>query len=200
MKPFCIGHWLLCNRFGISFVTSAGEHGLGDLLLGVLICSSTVDEFNRMLAGPGLEKAMARWRWKLAGGRWGALRRLWRKPGSLAELVGFDFAAECDRFQTYLDEHGAGQVRVNDWSIPCTQAKEGSMRTVRSPAPILILCALISELRLGFSESLNLPLPFARWLVAVQAERIGAVTVVDRDELAAEQDLANKVAADAFAT
>ena len=53
--------------------------------------------------------------------------------------------------------------------------------------------------RLPLAEALDMSLSFGRWLVAVQAERVGAVTVLDRDELAADLQAANEYAAKAFA-
>jgi len=82
LKPFCLGHQLLLERFGCSFA-SGGPHGFADLILGVFICSQTYEQ--------ALESLNSRWvllRVKL----WGLF---WRR---------FDYIEKIKLFDLYVSE------------------------------------------------------------------------------------------------
>ena len=202
LLPFCIGHWLILHREGVSFVTGE-DHTLDDLAAAVLICSDTFDGFAGSLARGGIGRAIQQWRHRLAGGFLGEWkRRIARSRGryiSPREQIGFNFSAECARFQTYLDEHGAGPSIVNDWSVPVTIDLGKGGRIPKTPWPMVLLDALQSDVGLRTSEAMNMPLPLARWMLAIHAERKGAVEIVDRQQAAEDQRMADEIAARVFA-
>lgn len=46
LKPLCLGHCVLMERFGVSFITREDrDPTLADLVLGVFICSQSYDSF-----------------------------------------------------------------------------------------------------------------------------------------------------------
>ena len=183
LRPYCIGHWRLLNRCNISFITDAEHHALGDLLLGVLICSGTHEDFTGSLNTGGVKRVVSRWRYRLAGGFFGVWKRrrdrLCGKAVYPEEILGFDFPAECKKFQSYLDEHGGSGDVVNDWSRPQTMFdRESFGKACNAPEMEVIFDALVSELKLTEGEALNIGLPLARWRLATHAERMGWVTIV----------------------
>lgn len=204
LKPFCIGHWLHLNRFDVSFVTGATDHTLGDILIAVLVCSDSYEGFMESLKRGGIDRVMMQWQHKLSGGMSGVWRRRWAgwrgrhiEPN---ELIGFDLAEACGHFQRYLDEHGGGMERVNEWSIPITKATvgEGSHNVIYAPGFMVLLDALTSDLGLCESEALNVGLPWARWRWSIHAERKGWCNLVDADESHADQSAANDFAKTVF--
>jgi hypothetical protein len=211
LRPYCIGHWLLMQRCGVSFVTDSPAHGLGDLLTGVLICADTYENFAGSLRRGGIERAMQQWQHRLSGGSFGAIRRRLKRilamtnasnksaVPTVEEIVGFNFHEQCDAFQNYIDQHGGGWVRVNDWSIPSTKVpvSDKGDRTIHSPPFMVLLDALVSEVGLSESEVLNMPLPMARWRWAIHGERKDRL-VLQTDETAAI-DAENRKLADEFA-
>lgn len=197
LRPFSVWHWLACQRFQLSFFTNSSEHTLGDLLLGVLICSRTREEFSQLVFDGALPRMVDRWRYDLAGGHAGAVRRF------IASLRGnrlpvsailIDLPAACEAFQAYLDAHGAGQVAVNEWSVPIVKhAESGTPQTPRrAPYAMHMLDGLVSSLHIPERDAWNMGLPEARWRFAIHAEREGALEIVDNDQAAEDQRRADE--------
>lgn len=62
LKPFCIGHYLHMSRFNVAFVSDEDEPAtFNDLVLGVLICSKTYEEFLEFLNQPDTEEQITKW-------------------------------------------------------------------------------------------------------------------------------------------
>lgn len=186
LRPYSIGHWLLLTRAGVSFVTNGGEHKHGDLLAAVLLCSRSYSDGVAILQSGEIERESIKLTRKLRG--WKFFQRK-----TVSEIVGFDFQSSCSFFQNYIDQHGGGIFRVNGWSSPITSSKSGSDCEMGAPEPMLLLDSLVSS---GFSlsDALDMPIPFARWLWAVGAERKRFISIIDEDVA-----LADKLAADEFA-
>lgn len=201
LRPFSIGHWLLLNRFGVSFVTGQ-DHELGDLLVACLICSDTYEGFTRSIETCNVAKVMADWRYRLAGGFAGQLRRRWKKLRgqfvSPDEIIGLDVGAECARFQEYLDAHGVGWSMPNEWAVPRTVSVDQNRgEPINSPGVMVLLDALTVDLRIPVSEAMNMPIALARWRWAVHAERKGLVRLLTPQS--AEEAAEDQRAADEFA-
>lgn len=62
LKPFCLGHCEHMERHGVAFMDSnAKEITVADLLLGVLICSKTYEDFPKFIATENLLEEGKQW-------------------------------------------------------------------------------------------------------------------------------------------
>lgn len=62
LKPFCLGHYLLMERFGCAFVAADSRTAeLDDLVLGVLICSMAYGEFLEFIQGADWPEEVKAW-------------------------------------------------------------------------------------------------------------------------------------------
>ncbi len=201
LKPFSIGHWLTLQRFDVSFVGES-DHTLGDLLIGILVCSDTYEGFIESLRAGEIDRAMKQWQYNLSGRLWGVLCRWWKRLRNKIvephECLGIDLAAACEQFQSYVNEHGGGLIKVNEWSVPVTKSVQGEAMQINAPALAVLLDALISECGMNRSEVLNMSLPAARWHWAVHAERKGWVNLMDVDEMKEDRRMADEFAAAIF--
>lgn len=206
LRPFCIGHWIYLTRFNVSFLNKDAErHTMGDLILGIVVCSETWEGFQSGLLAGDLSSLIRWWTDRLSGGWKGRLRRRIRKlRGFIAlpeEITGINLINECARFQTYLDYHGAGWQAAYEWACPVSienVATKGQATPARAPYPMHLLDGLISEIGLSFNEAINLSLPLARWLWAVHVERKGLASIVDMEEHLKDQEKANEFARKVF--
>lgn len=209
LRPYCIGHARHLLGAGVSFVTGA-YHQMPDLISGILVCSESYEGFAGSLQSGSMERAIALWNRRLSGGVFGAWRRrfkrlayrLTKNPRFMVtprDVVGFDFVEECRKFEHYIDEHGGGEFRVNDWSVPNTASthKEPTA-SVQAPPTEQLLSALVSEAGLDESEVLNMPLPLARWKWAIHAERKGWCKFVNTTIKDEAQESANDFARRVF--
>jgi len=101
LKPLSLGRYRLLKRFECAFVSDGeARAGISDLLLGLVICSMSVDDFLASLDNGTLEKEIRNWGRKVC--RWPLLSLLpfigkhWRKKHV------FDFREKCALFQRYL--------------------------------------------------------------------------------------------------
>lgn len=198
LRPLSIGHIQKLWRFDVSFVNPASSyHGIGDLLLAVLICSRTHEEFQSI---KDIEKEVKQWRNRLNYGIAGwigrRVRKLLSKEVTSKHILGIDLEKEAEAFQCYMDAHGCGLSRINDWSRPATRSNYDSKSggIIRSPEWFLLLTALLSDFNMPLEKALDLPIAYVRWLSAAKAERSGQVSVVDVDELTEDKRLADEFA------
>lgn len=61
LLPLSITRCRLLERFGCAFMTPSAEADMGDLLLGVLICSMPVHDFLEFVASPQWDPELRRW-------------------------------------------------------------------------------------------------------------------------------------------
>jgi hypothetical protein len=143
---------------------------------------------------------MLQWQRRLSGGIIGYWKRRFKRwRGRIVEpdeVVGFNFREQCEAFHRYLDDHGGGLFRVNDWSVPATKGKQ-SARDVRCPDLLVLFDALTSELGLTETEAMNAPLPWARWRWAMHAERKDWLQLLAPEDVQRMKD--DKKRADEFA-
>ena len=196
----------------MSFVTGS-YHQIADLISAILVCSETYEGFSGGLQRGEIERAIKLWQRRLAGGFFGKLKRTLKRAAYLVcqrverlhrfrrtflvtpnDVMGFDFVEECRKMERYIDEHGGGQYRINDWSVPDTASRHPEQMPTFTPATELLLSGLVSEVGLSESEALNMPLPKARWTWAIHAERKGWCVIVDTDVRSAAQESANEFA------
>lgn len=205
LRPYSIGAWLHMQRCELSFVCG-GEHTMGDLLLAVLICSQTHENFAGSLRSSedAIMREVARFAWRLSGGFFGVWRRrfkrLFRRLVYPEEIIGFDFQTECRAMERYIAEHGGSALVVNDWSRPVTAVKgdiKSKPQTFNTPELMLLFNALTVEQGMPRAEVLDMPLPLARWERAVFCERKDLVNILDGADVA--ESRGNQSLADMFA-
>lgn len=217
LLPYSIGHARHLLGAGVSFVTGA-YHQMPDLISGILVCSESYEGFAGSLQRGEMERAIARWNRRLSGGFFGVWKRRGKRVAywlcnrvpilrsyrarflvTPRDVIGFDFVEECRKFEHYIDEHGGGEFRINDWSVPNTASthKEPTA-AVQAPPTEQLLSALVSEAGLDESEVLNMPLPLARWKWAIHAERKGWCKFVNTTIKDEAQESANDFARRVF--
>lgn len=213
LRPYCIGHARHLLGAGVSFVTGS-YHQMADLIVAILVCSESYESFAGGLQRGEVERAIALWQRRLSGGFFGVWRRRVRRalywgcsrvPAlhrhrakflvTPRDVIGFDFVEECQKLEHYIDDHGGGEYRINDWSVPNTASvvKENPAK-IQAPPTEQLLSALVSEAGMDESDVLNLPLPLARWKWAVHAERKGWCVFVDKTVKDEAQESANDYA------
>lgn len=103
-----LGHLVNLEKIDSSFLSNRKFHGLGDLLLSILICSMPPDEFAEY---PNLALKMRTWGRELRGGRMGAFWRQCKRAFGIRvtveEVLGFNHHQACADFENYLLEQGA---------------------------------------------------------------------------------------------
>lgn len=125
LKPLSLGRYRLLKRFGCGFVAdSEQDASAGDLLLGLVICSSSVEEFLELATSHRLRKEVRRWARKVSP--WPALGFLpwvgkwWRKSRSfdvIEKMLLFKrYIAEGSATPKYWDETEGGHQSGAHWS------------------------------------------------------------------------------------
>ncbi len=129
LKPFCLGHDLLFQRFGINFATTSEESPeYADLIAAVLICANTYEG--------GLSALTSRWlplKLKVWGYRCGK----------------FDVGAKIKLFQDYIE---ANTKQPDYWS-----EREGGSRAPGAPIVQSMKVTMMSEFGMSESDALNTP-------------------------------------------
>lgn len=134
LQPLSIGRYRRLKRFGVAFVSDKEEEATArDLMIGVLICSLSADEFVQFVSSPKFEKQLQAWgrksgffppkcfSWPLIG-KW-----LYKACGRevdqadatllLREIQSFqNYIKENSKSPRYLDENGEGKPSAAHWS------------------------------------------------------------------------------------
>lgn len=194
LLPLSFSHLFSLHRVGVSFVTGA-PHELKDLLTAVVICAESYDtEFFDRVNTARFARDLSAWQYRLSGGLRARIRRFFRKPTSISDLIGFDFEQEVYKFESYFDQHGGSDRRMNEWSVPFTKStQKRSDFSDDSPPFALLFEALISQCGFSESDAMNISLPKARWLIALNAVRRGATRIVDQSQASSEQREADEI-------
>lgn len=160
LRPLTIGHVALGERMEVTYF--AGEEfveaGPGDLAMALYICSRPW-----RFAAEDLQKNRGRLR-----------RRFTAWVLGEAEA----FAHHQRQFARYLE---------TQFKSPDTWTK-GDSKSCAAPAMLALRARLIVDFRVGWAESLDIPIAEALWLSAAQAEREGGidwVTAAERQAMAA---------------
>jgi len=103
LKPLSLGRYKTLKRFGCAFVADGeAKATVQDLLLGLVVCSTRVDEFLVSLRSGEAEKDIRRWGRKVCPFAWlGMLPyigKYWRKNHS------FNIVEKMGLFKSYLEE------------------------------------------------------------------------------------------------
>lgn len=155
LKPFCLGHYLLMERFGIAFVSSEEKApSLLDLVFGVMICSMSYEGFLRFLEEEELEKQIFEW------GK---------------QCKDFDWVAKATLFNRYIIEGSRRPVVIYEADGQGSNAHWAQT----------LKLTLTGQLGYTASQALNLPLHQAFADFYRHAETLGVVTIADEATAAA---------------
>jgi len=104
LKPLSLGRYRLMRRFDVAFVLEESVMAkVGDLILGVLICSMRCDEFLAFLESPNFRHDIAKWMAKAS-----PLAKLGCLPWIgkwFARRNGFDVIEKILLFRRYIEAH-----------------------------------------------------------------------------------------------
>jgi hypothetical protein len=133
LKPLSIGRYRRMARFKVAFVGESESHAsAGDLLMGVLICSMTCEQFDIAVAHPKFIARVKRW-----GRRQGFFPPgyfKWPFIGRFLSRIASEAIAEADAahlqrqisiFQKYIVE-GAPDLSARFWNDPEHEGASGS--------------------------------------------------------------------------
>lgn len=129
LKPFSLGHYMLLERSGCAFVCG-GIPTIGDLLLGIVVCSSTYEEALEKLDShkAKLQSTLLGWRVRLSG-------------------VSLFDSIVC--FRNYITE---GMNPPSFW-----EKENDSRKIIDVPLPLLVKVYLQKHLGYSDSEAMNKP-------------------------------------------
>lgn len=167
LRPFCIGHFHLMQRFECAF-GKEGEDiqgGINDLLLAIAICSRTYEGFIEFVSDP---KEFNSW-----CSKWGK-----EVKKAMNTDKNYNFVHKMLMFQQYMRE---GVIIPQFY-----QENNGSDGTKESGAhwTQIILLVLTSELNYTFSQAINMPLSKALFDYFKHLESSGMVTIMPDEDIA----------------
>jgi hypothetical protein len=156
LKPFSLGHLLLLQRLGNSFVTPGVPFTIGDLLTGIIICSRDYSE-----AVTALDSWRASWHARGLG---------WRVRLSGVSLV------ECVAvFRKYIESGSRA---------PSYVPPQQSGKRIAAPLPMLVKVYLQRHLNYTPAEALNVPWCAALHEYAISLAIDDRLELVDDDYVA----------------
>jgi hypothetical protein len=150
LLPFSCGHYLLLSRLGCAFLVEDKEPLLGDLLLGLLVCSNTYEGAQELLRRAELGDDIKAW----------------------AENVG-EFEAD-EKAKLFTEYINAALAMPKFW----TKGQGGGTKA-GAPWPQAMRVKLVSEGGFSASEVMNQPLGQTWWDYLTLNELKGAVKISD---------------------
>lgn len=160
LLPFCIGHEILFQRFGVKFSIEKGESpGIGDLFKAVHICSRSYSRKS------SLDDFKIPFRVKI-----------------LSWLYGVNYLqAASSLFQDYLIEHTA----TPDFYMK----DDGNQTKCGAPTVQAVKVSLMANLGMSEEEALNTPFSLAFWNHLTYMESQGVIQIIDEEEVKRIADL-----------
>lgn len=171
LKPLSLGRYTLLNRFGVAFVSDTEQTaGMGDLILGVLICSMRCEEFLPWAESDDFKKDVREWGKQFAPSRLMGklLGKRWRKKNS------FNVVEKIKLFNRYIKE---GSSVPKYWDLSENDSTSGSHWAHN------VEVALRSELGWTKEEIDEEPLTKALSDYFKYAETQGSVQLMSEDEI-----------------
>jgi hypothetical protein len=164
LKPLCLGHIFLMQRFGCGFSSEDPDTmgGIDDLILGVTICSRTYEEFLEFINDGEEFKAWTN--------KWGKSIR------KQAKQKGFDLFSKFSLFKEYLK---SGVIIPKYWELEMSEKREQSGTHWTHS----VLNTLTSELGYSQSEALNVSVARALQDYFRHLEKCGAITIMTDEDL-----------------
>lgn len=176
LLPLCAGHLMLMRRFGSAFVTG-GIPTMDDLFISVWVCQRNYDDGCKFRWDDDMVTYCKSWGAELALGRKRFLRG--------REKVTFNFVAAIDRFATYLSAGGWGYGAEKVLPVCLPKKNSEGLGNVGTSTELMHIVALMTDLGMTYSEAVNMPFVMGRHLLAANAERSGAISVIPLEEFAA---------------
>lgn len=174
LRPLCLGHIFLMQRFGCKFSSEDPDTmgGIDDLILGISICSRTYEGFLEFIDN---EKEFKSWTKK-----WGkAIKQQIKKEKH------YDLFFKFSLFKEYL-KHGI--IIPKYWELETGEkTEESGTHWTHS-----VLNVLTSELGYSQSEALNVPVARALQDYFRYLEKNGAITLMTDDELEMVENMKNQ--------
>ena len=150
LRPFSLGHYLLLNRLECAFLVDDKEPLLGDLLLGLLVCSNTYEVAQDLLRRDDLGADIKAW------------------AGNVGE---FEADEKAKLFTGYL----ANAMEVPKfWTSGQSNGSQAG-----APWPQLVRTRLLSEGGLTATELMNQPLGQPWWDYLALNEQKGSLKLSD---------------------
>lgn len=182
LKPLSITRYKTLKRLKVGFVSDEPvEATARDLMIGVLVCSTTAAEFAEMLSGPSFEKDLDRWarkfhflpptyyEWPLVG-KW--LKRMF---SAIEDEMSYEFLRqELIRFQEYI---------VANSRLPRYWDESQDDRISGAHWAHNLEVVLRSSVGWGKDEIDEAPLNQALWDYFKYMENQGAVRLMTPDEI-----------------
>lgn len=176
LLPLCAGHLMLMRRFGSAFV-SGEEPTMDDLFISVWVCQRNYADGCQFRWDDDMVAYCRSWGAELALGRKRFLRG--------REKVTFNFVAAIDRFETYLSAGGWGYGAEKVLPVCLPKKNSEGLGNVGTSTELMHIVALMTDLGMTYSEAVNMPFLMGRHLLAANAERSGAISVIPFEEFAA---------------
>lgn len=164
LKPLSLGHVILMKRHDVAFVAESDAiAGIEDLLMGVLICSMTFDEWQKFEESDGFFNEIARWGRKVS-------LQLCGKKGN-----GFNVIEKFGLFNDYVST----ACKVPQMWI------ESGQQAARTDTPwyVAVKMCLTGQLNYSQSEAMNCPLQQAILEYCRYAESTGAIRLMTDEEV-----------------
>jgi hypothetical protein len=164
LKPLSLGHVILMKRHDVAFVAeSDAVAGIEDLIMGVLICSMTFDEWQKFEESEGLFNEITRWGRRVAF-------QLSRRKGANFNIL--------EKFCLF-NEYVSTACRVPQMWIE----NEGQTSRTDTPWYVAVKMCLMGQLNYSQTEAMNCPLQQAILEYCRHAESTGAIRLMTEDEI-----------------
>jgi hypothetical protein len=187
LKPFSLGHYIKLNRLGCAFVADGVETAtLGDLLLGVAVCSmdshpdAGKDPFWNWLSRSAPEGRIAAWWYRL---RLFISRLLNRNPLTPADLDMLRFGKRCGEinlpdkcrlFQEYISAHSKPPAY---WEVENSGSKKSGAHWSHA-----IMQVLVAKCGYTLEDAHNAPMTRAMADFFKHIESEGGVRLMSEEE------------------
>lgn len=165
LRPLSLGHVLTMKRHDVAFVSEVEcAAGIEDLLLGVLICSMTWEEWQTFEDSSGFSNEIARW------------GRTVRRDLIRNHAKDFNLLAVFETFKRYVND---------SCKVPEMWFTNDSGSTSDTPWFQSVKLTLMGELNHSLSEAMNCPLQAAILDYCRNAESHGIIKLISDEEMAA---------------
>ncbi len=155
LEPFSLGHWVILERFECAYVCG-GALTIPDLMLGVLVCCHTYEEFIDLARKESIFE----------------LTRKWSK-----RLGNFDFAEKSRDFGKYIND--ALENMPKYWA---EEKSGGTKKKAGAPYVQTLRAFLLSKSTLTPREIMNQPFALSAWDMTAMLELDGMLQINTKED------------------